>query len=323
MRENANRVKQNKAQSGCQIISQVEQNKLPRCQIIDQVDSYLDYCEKVRRMSPTTMRAKRNILERFMMITRVDDLRKLDNETFNTWVANLSERGVAPQSINTYNAAVLAMVRYYRGIGVNIPLQEGLIGKLREGTVRRRFYTFTEIEVAISRADFTTALMIKIMFETGMRIAELVHLRVSDFVGRRIQFIGKGRKPREVYIREDTLYKVQEYLKWRGTEQRTNDDANDAILGKNRGDKYLFATLNGEPPTVATIRKRMKQAFLSAGLDGFYPHALRHSFATNLQLKGASVEEIKEMMGHESIATTERYLHGFEGRLEELFDKYG
>ena len=81
-------------------------------------------------------------------------------------------------------------------------------------------------------------------------------------------------------------------------------------------------TLNGEPPTPSTIRKKLKRAFLKAGFKDFYPHALRHSFATNLQSKGASVAEIKEMMGHASIATTERYLHGFDGKLRELFEKY-
>ena len=273
--------------------------------INQQIADYLNYCEKVRGMSPATMRSKKNILERFMMVTGVGDLQTLTNEIFNNWVADLTERGVAPRSINTYNAAVMAMVRYYRGIGIEIPLQLSLVGKLREGAVRRRFYSYEEVETAISYADFETGLMIEIMFETGMRIAELTHLKISDFNGRRIQFIGKGRKPREVYIREDTLYRLREFL-----------------LERPAGG-YLFATLNGEPPTVATVRRRLQIPFLAAGFEGFYPHALRHSFATNLQLKGASVEEIKEMMGHESIATTERYLHGFEGRLEELFDKYG
>ena len=271
-----------------------------------QVIDYLNYCKKVRGMSPVTMLAKQNILERFVTVTKVENLQDLTNEIFNIWVSDLTERGVAPRSINTYNATIIAMVRYYRGIGMGIPLRVSLIGKLREGAVRRQFYTVTEVETAVSYANFETGLMIEIMFETGMRIAELTHLKVSDFTGRRIQFIGKGRKPREVYIHEDTLYKLRNFLEYRG------------ITGG-----YLFATLNGEPPTVATIRKRLCKPFILAGLEGFYPHALRHSFATNLQMRGASVEEIKEMMGHESIATTERYLHGFEGRLEELFDKYG
>ena len=273
--------------------------------IKQQIIDYLDYCEKVRRMLPTTMSNKYNVLNRFMLVTKIGDIKNLTNKDFNVWVAFLTERGVTPCSINTYNAVVIAMVRYYQKIGLNIPLRLYLINKLREGTVRRRFYTATEIKTAISYANLETELMIRIMFETGIRIAELTHLRFSDFTGRQIQFIGKGHKPREVYIRKETQHRLHVFL------QKQNITSG-----------CLFATLNGEPPTIATIRKRLKKPFLQAGLDGFYPHTLRHSFATNLQMKGASVEEIKEMMGHESIATTERYLHGFEGRLKELFDKY-
>ena len=103
-----------------------------------------------------TMRAKANILGRFMVVTEVSDLRELTNAVFNDWVADLTERGVSPRSINTYNAAVMAMVRYYRGIGMEIPLQLSLVGKLREGAVRRRFYTRDEVETAISHAEFET-----------------------------------------------------------------------------------------------------------------------------------------------------------------------
>ena len=184
--------------------------------IIKQVDRYLEYCEKVRGMSPTTMHMKRNVLKRFVMVTGLRDLGELTNEAFNEWATYLSESGVAPRSINTYNAAVVAMVRYYRGAGMSVPLKVSLVGKLREGAVRRRFYTADEVETAVSYADFETGLMIRIMFETGMRIAELTHLCVSDFTGRRIQFIGKGRKPREVYIHEDTLWAVQEFMDERG-----------------------------------------------------------------------------------------------------------
>ncbi|MBQ9180594.1 tyrosine-type recombinase/integrase [Candidatus Saccharibacteria bacterium] len=268
-----------------------------------QVDEYLEYCEKVRNMSPVTLRSKQNILERFIKITDIDDLQSLTNTSFNQWVKWLTETGVAPRSINTYNATIMAMIRYYRGLGVKVPLQTSLVSKLREGQTRRRFYTTDEVETAISYAGFETGLMIRIMYETGMRIAELTHLKISDFSGRRVQFIGKGRKPREVYVREDTLLEIQEFT-------------------RSRASGYLFATPGGDPPTVATVRKRLRRPFYAAGFDDFYPHALRHSFATSLQLKGASVEEIKEMLGHESVATTERYLHGFEGRLEELFDKY-
>ncbi|MBR3137993.1 tyrosine-type recombinase/integrase [Candidatus Saccharibacteria bacterium] len=275
-------------------------------EIKKQVLVYLDYCEKVRMMTSATMNNKRNVLQRFINTTSLDSLQYLTNEVFNKWVTTLVNNKTSPSSINTYNAVIMAMVRYYREMGLKIPLKISLINKLKEGDARRKYFSINEIERAISYANPETELMIRIMFETGMRIAELTRLKLSDFNGRRIQFIGKGRKPREVYIKTHTLCELREY-----------------INNNNLSNGYLFATLNGEPPTTTTIRKKLKKPFRQAGFDDFYPHALRHSFATNLQLKGASVEEIKEMIGHESIATTERYLHGFEGHLEELFNKYG
>ena len=275
--------------------------------IIEQVDGYLNYCEKVRGMSPATMNAKRNILKRFVEATTITDVGELTNEVLNEWVVREVGRGVSARSVNTYNATILTMVQYYHEMGVEVPLRLAMVKKLKEGEARRRFYTAAEVERVIGLADMETGLMIRIMFETGMRIAELTRMRVKDIEGRRIRFIGKGRKIREVYIRNDTVKKLKEYIVRRGVV--------DYVWGARGG-------VSDEPPTVATIRKRLRRPFYAAGVEDFYPHALRHSFATDLQVRGASVAEIKEMIGHESVATTERYLHGFEGRLEELFDKY-
>lgn len=272
-----------------------------------QVEDYLSYCKNTRDMSETTMLAKENILKRFVAVTRLRDLRGLTNRVFDSWTAHEVERGVSARSINTYNATIVALVRYHQGAGLVVSLNLTMVKKLKEVKTRRRFYTAEEIERVIGYADEETGLMIEMMFETGMRIAELTRLRVGSFEGRRVKFVGKGRKLREAYVSEETFGLVRGYL-----------------VGR-RKNEFLWGVemLNGMPPTVNTVRNRLRRAFDEAGLQGFYPHALRHSFATNLQLKGASVAEIKEMMGHESIATTERYLHGFEGRLDELFEKYG
>lgn len=278
--------------------------------IFEQVEGYLRYCEMVRGMTEATMRQKRCVLLKFVRVTGILEMERLTNEVFNEWVEVEMKRGVGRESINAYNSIVVAFVKYCREIGVAVPLNLTLVCRLKGSGSRRRFYSVEEILQVVDCADEVTGLMIRVMFETGMRIAELCKLRVSDFEGRRVRFMGKGRKMREVYVTSDTLALVLQYV------------ARYEIKG------YLWVaydgmcTLNGEPPTVNTVRARLKRAFAEAGFEDFYPHSLRHSFATNLQLRGASVAEIKEMIGHSSIATTERYLHGFEGGLEELFDKY-
>lgn len=269
-----------------------------------EVAEYLEYCKVVRGMSETTLKMKENVLSRFLSAVAVEAVEELKNADFNCWASLVTQRGVKPQTLNMYNAVVIAMVRYYQDIGVNVPLNLNLIRKVRFARASRMSYTEVEIGLAEARADAVTALMIRVMAETGMRVSELVRLRTLEIHGRRINFVGKGRKAREVYMSSNTAFRLAEFLNGR------------------EGYVWGHLALNGEPPTVNTVRNRMALAFLEAGMPGFYPHALRHSFATNLQRKGATVSEIKEMMGHSSVATTERYLHEFEGRMEELFDKY-
>ena len=271
-----------------------------------QIDEYLSYCKEIRGMSPVTILNKRYILENFVMITGIRDLRQFTNEVFDEWVMKAVERKVGVSSINTYSATVFAMVKYHKEIGVKVPLKINIVKKKKAQKVQRKFYSTFEVEKVIALADDETGLMIRIMFETGMRIAELTRLRIGDFDSYRIRFVGKGQKLREVYISEKTLVLLREFVEEVGV--------CDYLWGAK--------SVDGRPPTVNTVRNRMGKVFDAAGYKGFYPHALRHSFATNLQIRGASMSEIKEMMGHESIATTERYLHGFEGRLSELFKKY-
>ena len=83
-----------------------------------QVGDYLEYCEKVRCMSDATVRMKRNVLGRFVKVTGLDDLNGLTNGVFNAWVANEVARGVSHRSVNAYNAVILAMTRYFVGVGV-------------------------------------------------------------------------------------------------------------------------------------------------------------------------------------------------------------
>lgn len=273
--------------------------------IYKQIESYLTYCQKVRRMSEVTMKAKRYALIRFVDETKLKNLHKLSNYIFDSYIAKMVQNRTSGRSINTYSAIIISFVKYHQELGMVIPFKSVLVQKQKEKKTERKFYITEEIEQVIEATDRETGLIIEIMFETGMRIAEITKLKVADFRGQRIQFIGKGRKLREVYIKRETLKKVQGFIK--------DCKIKNSLWGK---------TLNGEPPTSSTIRKKLKEAFLKVGFEDFYPHALRHSFATNLQCKGATVAEIKEMMGHANIATTERYLHGFDGKLRELFEKY-
>ena len=127
-----------------------------------QIEEYLQYCERVRRMSVTTMSQKRNVLERFAMVSELRRIEDLTNEIFNRWVELEVERGINASSVNAYIAVVVAMVRYCREKGLVVPINLSLVVKLKESKSRRRFYMEEEVDEVVKRADSMTGLMIRI-----------------------------------------------------------------------------------------------------------------------------------------------------------------
>ena len=160
--------------------------------IFHQVNQYLDYCEHTRNMSPATLRAKRSVYYRFIKATRISSLEELGNDSFNLWVKAALSRGASPRTVNTYNANIMAMLTYYREMGLRIPLKTPLVRKLKEGATRRDFYTRSQIKEVLKFADPTTALMIKIAFDGGLRIAELTNLRLANLQDNRLNLSAKA-----------------------------------------------------------------------------------------------------------------------------------
>ena len=189
---------------------------------------------------------------------------------------------------------------------MKIPIKIPLIVKLKEQPPRRACYTRQEIEEVLDKCSSDMQwLFIKIAFDTGMRINERRNLSLSQINGRRINFIGKGTKEREVYLTPLAYEKLSEYI-----------DNHPEI------EDHIWMNEWGYPMSVDTIRRIMREAFVRCGHEDFYPHALRHSFGSDIQRQGADIFVIKEMMGHSNIATTQKYLHSLDGQLANLFDMY-
>lgn len=148
-----------------------------------------------------------------------------------------------------------------------------------------------------------TAAMLKVMYACGLRVSELVSLRV-DCVNTEKQHIlvkGKGSKERLIPIAEEALEVIQNWLAYR------------QIILKGRKSPFLFPSLAADEGHVTrdTFFKCLKSLGTEAGIDGekLSPHALRHSFATHLLHKKADLRSVQKMLGHEDISTTEIYTH--------------
>ena len=284
--------------------------------IYAQVNEYLEYCEFVKQVSPMTLTAKKSCYKQFIEQSRCRDLEELDNADYNRWVKAQAKKGISPRTINMRSAHIVCLIKYHREMGMTIPIKLPLIQKLKEGPVRRVFYLRDDIAKVLSAIDLDAEddferrqnlmdwLLIRVCFDTGLRITELRNLQLDSFNGRQINFIGKGFKERKVWIATETYEYLQEWIEVA--------DVTD-WLWVNEYHRHLC---NDE------LRIRMRKVFEKAGYDNFYPHALRHTFGTDIQKQGATLLEMQQMLGHARAETTERYIHGLEGEQEKLFNHY-
>ena len=177
--------------------------------------------------------------------------------------------------------------------------------------------TTPEIDRIIATVDMRTtkgirdSAMLEVLYSCGLRVSELTSLRLSDlFFGEGyIRVIGKGDKQRLVPISTVARDKIQRYLE----ERRSARSGEEVVFLNNRGGQLTRVM-------VFTI---LKQAAQRAGIDKHIsPHTFRHSFATHLLEGGASIRQVQEMLGHESILTTEIYTHLDSDHLRHTLEEH-
>ena len=177
-----------------------------------------------------------------------------------------------------------------------------------------------EIDLLQSLIDFTKAegirndAIIETMYSCGLRVSELIGLKLSDLYFNEgfIKVLGKGSKQRFVPIASSAIKKINNYI----NESRSH-------LKKIKDEDILFLNRRGAQLTRAMIFTILKDLAKIAGLTkNVSPHTLRHSFATHLLENGADLRSIQLMLGHESITTTEVYLHLDKQKLKQEVEKF-
>ena len=155
--------------------------------------------------------------------------------------------------------------------------------------------------------------IITFFLNLGLRLSELVGINMTEIKEDTLTVLGKGRKERMVYLNDACIDALNAYLAVRKTYNRISSS-----------EKALFVSpKTGKRLTGRAVEKMVNQAFENAGLGGrrLSPHKLRHTFATQLYGAGADVLELKEILGHSSVATTQIYTHIEQENLKEAMKK--
>ena len=183
-----------------------------------------------------------------------------------------------------------------------------------------RFLEYDEVKKLLGTPPVNTWLgardraILETLYSTGIRVSELVALNMDDidFLGEVVHVRGKGKKERITPIGSSALQVIQHYMEYRNKRAQSNG---------NFDSKVLFVNKHGRRLSTRSVRRKMDKYLKMSGLDPeISPHTLRHSFATHMLNNGADLRSVQELLGHQSLSTTQIYTHLTTTRLKEVYD---
>lgn len=236
-----------------------------------------------------------------------------------TWIADLSLRKIQARSINRKLSSLKAFFRFGQKTGVfsasplaNVPvlkIKKRLPAYIEKDKMEALLH---EVEFPDSFQGRTDYLVISLLYHTGMRVSELVHLKDNqiDLVRYQIKVLGKGNKERIIPVYEGLIALIKAY------------QAEKKIQYPELLFDELLLTNKKRPPGVRQIYDIVhKTLLIVTTAERRSPHVLRHSFATHLTSNGAELNAVKELLGHSSLAATQVYTHNSIERLREIHHK--
>lgn len=177
--------------------------------------------------------------------------------------------------------------------------------------------TESDVERLLAAPDLTTPLgvrdraMLEVLYACGLRVTELVSLRLTDMNLRQgvLRVMGKGSKERLVPLGEEAINWLQQFIQ----------ESRDELLKKNLAEDVVFPSSQGKVMTRQTFWHRIKIHAEAAGIKKkLSPHTLRHAFATHLVNHGADLRVVQLLLGHSDLSTTQIYTHIARHRMKEL-----
>jgi integrase/recombinase XerD len=290
--------------------------------ICSTIAAFLTHVRVERGLSANTVTAYRRDLVKFddFAKKRKLTLESASRDNLVEFLASLyrqklESRTVARHLVTLRNFFRFAQLQELISTDPSLNLESPKIRRSLPGYLR-----LEEIERLLAQPDDKTPLglrdhaMLDVLYSTGLRVSELISLRVMDLdtaVGC-IRCIGKGDKERIVPIGKKALALVERYLR----------DARPKLIGKGKQAlaTTLFINRRGAPLSRVGVWKILSAYGRKAGLrSSLTPHMLRHSFATHLLERGADLRSVQLMLGHSDISTTQIYTHVVEERLKQIY----
>ncbi|MEN6374519.1 MAG: tyrosine recombinase XerC [Smithella sp.] len=261
-------------------------------------------------------------LQQNNFIKNCDGILNVETETVRAYLGYLFRQKVKKVTVNRKISSLRSFYKYLIRSGKTNNNPVGMIQTSKTEKYMPNFLSVDEIfellkaQVDNSISGLRNRAMLELFYSSGLRLGELAGLNVMDldFDQALVKVRGKGRKERIVPVGSPARKALQEYLAvTQGVRKKNDEDAFKAPL---------FLNLRGERITGRSVARIVDEATKKSGIGRkISPHALRHTFATHLLNAGADLRSIQELLGHESLSTTQKYTAVNINRMMEIYDK--
>ena len=298
---------------------------------------FLDYIAIEKRYSPRTVKEYGDDLKAWCAFLgwEIEDFdpKKVDAGDVKAWMLNMLERGQSPRSVKRRLSAVKSLYRFLLGLGlVKVNITRMVIVPKADKPLPI-FFRESEMEAfkeqnkvpsydeGMDKAEWLEVmrdyLVVELLYQTGMRRAELAALEDKDVdvQGRQIRVFGKRRKERMVPLGEQLAKEIEGYLAIKREIVLGNEGFGIFLVRKKRNGDWVAL---GAAGIYNIVRARMGDV---TTLKKHSPHVLRHTFATTMLNNGADIRTIQTLLGHSSLEATQVYTHATFEQMKKAYEQ--
>lgn len=284
------------------------------------IAEFLSYLNLERNYSQNTILSYGKDLESFQLFLKEtdqeSDIDTADTDSIRNWIMKLMDEGYSETSVNRKLSSLKTYYHFLIRKGIIEINPTAKVNGPKKKKPLPCFVKEADMEKILDTDNFGNTfeeirdrLIICFFYETGIRLSELISLKDKDIDIERmtIKVTGKRNKQRMIPFGESLKEEIEDYLRARNEATANKSDA-------------FFTKKNGEELYRALVYKTVKQNLSKVvTLKKKSPHVLRHSFATSMLNNGADLESVKELLGHESLTTTEIYTHTTFEELKKVY----
>ncbi len=286
-----------------------------------EIEEYSHYIIVEKGLSKNTYKSYFDDINKFkeyLISKKITSFGDVDREVIVGYLKFIGDK-ISPKSVNRH---IVSLRNFYLFLLEENKIEENPFEKIENLSIKRKLPTILTVDEVIALIESTSKdkyglrdkAMIALMYSCGLRVSELVTLKVSDLFlqEKLVKCKGKGSKERMVPINDYAISVVTDYMK----------ESRNELLG-NKKSGFLFLNNKGNVISREYFWKIIKYLALKANITkDIHPHTLRHSFATHLLENGANLRIIQTLLGHSDITTTQIYTHVSSASLAENYAKY-